>query len=266
MAYTISKSSAKELQKAINKFNAKIKRLETVDREISIPQKENITAIKERVSSKWDLNREIDRLERFTKRNAEELIQNKKGVVLSRWEFENIQKEQRRLSARLSRDIERYGKLEAKEYGKGTGETYSLMGDEKLSNLRARKRALSGKSVMKLDKEALSSLETIINKTAAIYRKDKEIFYNNFLDGTMLNLGYYVGYDAEKIDYIRKKLSELSPNQFSKAFEQEQSLKDLQFKYNQSHEDIPPEILADDVNAILDKVYENIDKIIEDYK
>jgi hypothetical protein len=198
MAYTISKSSAKELQRAVNNFNAKVKRLENVDREIDIPEKESITAIKDRVSSKWDLNREINRLKRFTKRNAEDLVKNKSGVVLSRWEFENIQREQRRLSARLTRDIERYGKIKPTEFGKVQSATYAQMGDEKLSNLKARKRAISGKNVMKLDKEALNSLETIINKTASYYRKDKVIFYNNYLDGTLLNTAYFVGYDPEK--------------------------------------------------------------------
>ena len=97
MAFKISKSSEQELRRAVNNFNSKIRRLETVDKEIWIPEKENITAIKDRVTNKWELNREIDRLERFTKRNAEELIQNKSGLVLSRWEYENIQKEQKRL-------------------------------------------------------------------------------------------------------------------------------------------------------------------------
>lgn len=266
MAYKFSKSSEQELKKAVNKFNRKIKRLETVDREIDIPEKANISAIKERVTTKWDLNREIDRLERFSKRNAEELIKNKSGVVLSRWEFENIQKEQKRLSAKLSRDIESYSKITPTAFGKKQKETYALMGDEKLSNLKARKRALSGKNVMKLDKEALSSLETLINKTSAIYRKDKEVFYNNYLDGTILNLGYYVGYDQEKLNYIREKLSELSPNQFTKAFEQEQALKDLQYKYAISHEDISPELIESDVTTTLDKVYENIGQIVETYK
>ena len=70
---------------------------------------ENIKAIKDRINSKWDLNREIDKLQRFTKRNAEEYKTNKSGVVLSRWEYENLQREQKRLNARLLREIERYG-------------------------------------------------------------------------------------------------------------------------------------------------------------
>lgn len=266
MAYNISKSSNRELQKAVNKFNAKIKRLESVDREIDIPEKESIKAIKERVTTKWDLNREIDRLERFTKRNAENLIKNKSGVVMSKWEFENIQREQRRLSARLERDIKRYSNITPTEFGKSQKVTYAQMGDEKLSNLRARQRAIKGKNVMKLNRESIKNLETIINKTAAIYRKPKELFYNNYLDGTLLNTAYFVGYDKEKIEYIRNKLSELTPSQFTKAFEQEQALKDIQMRYDLTKEDgITPEILKGDITPILDTLYENIDQIVDSY-
>lgn len=267
MAFKISRDSNIELQKAVNKFNAKIKRLESVDREIDIPEKANITAIKERVSSKWDLNREIDKLERFSKRGAENLIQNKSGVVMSKWEFENIQREQRRLSARLSREIERYSNIKPTEFGKKQSSTYAQMGDERLSNLKARQRAISQKSVMKLNKEQIKNLETLINKTAANYRKDKEIFYNNYIDGTLLNTAYFIGYDTDKIEYIKSKLNELSPSQFTKAFEQEQALKDIQIRYDLTKEDgITPELLENDITPILDELYKNIDQIVETYK
>lgn len=267
MAYKISKNSENDLKRAINKFNSKIKRLESVDREIDIPEKESIKAIKERVNSKWDLNREINRLERFTKRNAEELIKNKSGVVMSRWEFENIQREQKRLSSRLLRDIERYSNIKPQEFGVTQSVTYAQMGDEKLSNMKARQKAISGKSVMKLNKEQLKSLQTLINKTSANYRKPKDIFYNNYLDGTLLNTAYFVGYDKEKIEYIKKKLSELTPTQFSKAFETEQALKDIQLRYDLTKEDgITPERISNDVTPVLNNLYENIDQIVETYK
>ena len=267
MSYKISKANEKELQKAINNFNAKIKRLEGVDREIDIPIKENIKAIKDRVNSKWDLNREIDRLERFTKRNAEDLIKNKSGVVMSRWEFENIQREQKRLNARLLREIERYSNIKPQEFGKTQAVTYAQMGDEKLSNLKARQKAISSKSISKINREQLKNLKILLNKTSAIYRKDKEVFYNNFLDGTLLNTAYFVGYDKEKIEYIKDKLNELSPTQFTKAFDTEQALKDIQIRYDLTKEDgISPELLENDITPLLDNLYENIDQIVDSYK
>ena len=267
MAYKLNASQQKELNRAVNNFNRKVKRLESVDREIDIPEKANITAIKDRITNKWELNREIDRLERFTQRNAEELVKNKAGVVLSRWEYENLQREQKRLNARLLREIERYGNITPKEFGKKQSATYSQMGDEKLSNLKARQKAISSKSLSKINRQQLKSLETLINKTNANYRKDKELFYNNYLDGTLINLGYYVGYDEEKLNYIKEKLNELTPDQFIKAFNTDVSLKDIQDRYVLSHEDgITPEILEADVTPVLDELYRNIDDIVASYK
>ena len=268
MAYKISKDSEAELRKAISKFNSKIKRLESVDREIDIPEKANITAIKERVSNKWELNREIDKLERFTQRNAEELIQNKAGVVLSRWEYENLQREQRRLTARLTREIERYGKITPKTFGVKQDVSYSQMGDERLSNLKARKQAISKKSILKSNKDQLRNLQTLINKTNANYKSTKKLtFYDNYIEGTMMNLGYFVGYDEEKLNYIKSKLSELSPEQFNKAFQEEESLRDFQQRYWIMHEEgVSPDKLGEEVIPLLDNLYENIDKILADYK
>ena len=268
MAYKISKDSERELQKAVSNFNSKIKRLESVDREIDIPEKASITAIKDRVSSKWELNREIDKLERFTKRNAEELIKNKSGVVLSRWEFENIQREQKRLNARLTREIERYGKIKPRVNGKEQKVTYAQMGDGKLTRLKAKQEALANKKLSKITKNELDSLVSSINKLNANYKlSKKEIFYNNFLDGTILNLSVYIDYDQEKMKYIKEKLSELSPDQFIKAFDREESLKDLQLRYEQTKEKgMTPQIMQEDVSPLIDEVYKNIDKIVESYK
>lgn len=277
MAYKISKDSEAELKKAISKFNSKIKRLESVDREIDIPEKANITAIKERVTNKWELNREIDKLERFTQRNAEELIKNKSGVVLSRWEFENIQREQKRLSSRLLREIERYGKIKPSEFGEKQALSYAQMGDDKLFNLKSRYKAISNKNIKDINKDQLSKLIGYINRTNANYRSTKkEIFYDNFLDGTLLNLSYIIGYDKDKIDYIREKLGELSPDQFIKAFNSELSLRYIQDK-NQSPDKSKPEEeqtlseakiqeLKDDLTPVLDELRENIDIIVDSYK
>lgn len=267
MAYKISKSSENELRRAINNFNAKVRRLENVDKEIDIPEKENISAIKDRITNKWELNREIERLERFTARNAEELIQNKSGVVMSRWNYENLQREQRRLNARLKREIERYGKIKPSVLGKKQQVTYAQLGDGKLTMLKTKQKAIANKSLSKSNLDELKSLKTYINKLNANYRSTKkETFYDNYLNGTILNLGTFIGYDQEKIKYIQDQLSELTPDQFIKAFDREETLKDMQLRYEQTHEKgVTPEDMAD-VIEILDKVYDNIPTIVKAYK
>ncbi|MBQ1551519.1 MAG: hypothetical protein IIZ67_05385 [Bacilli bacterium] len=272
MIYKLSSVSERELKRVVNNFNAKIRRLENVDREIDIPEKESIKAIKERVTNKWELNREIDRLQRFTKRNAEELIQNKSGVVLSRWEFENLQREQRRLSARLLRDIERFKKTKPTEFGEEQGFTFGQMGDDKLTNMQARYKAISSKKLKKINLTQLKRLKTYLKTTNYNYSKDKKvIFYNNFLDGTLLYAGNVVGYDYKKLDYIREQLGSLTPEQFLKAFNSELSLRYIVDKIISPEKDetLTNEEITEmekDIIPVLDELYENMPKIIDTYK
>ena len=274
MAYKISASAEKSLKQAVNNFNRKVKRLESVDREIDIPEKANITAIKDRITNKWELNREIDKLERFTQKNAEDLIKTKGGLVISKWEYENLQKEQKRLSARLLREIERYGNITPTEFGETQAVNYARMGDDKYQNLVARQKAISNKKLSKINVKQFKRLTELINRTNANYRTSKkQIFYNNFLDGTLLNLGYTIGYDKEKLEAIRERLGELTPDQFIKAFNSELSLRYIQEKNSpdkdeeelgMSEEEI--EELKDDLTPVLDEVYNNLDKIVDTYK
>ena len=276
MAYNISTSAEKSLRQAVNNFNRKVKRLEKSDREIDIPEKANITAIKDRITNKWELNREINKLERFTQRNAEDLMKTKGGVVLSRWEFENLQREQRRLSARLTREMERYGKIKPKEFGEEQAVSYASMGDDKFLNMQKRFKAISNKKLSKLNIDQFKRLNELINRTNANYRSNKkEIFYNNFLDGTLLNLGYIIGYDQEKMNYIREKLGELTPDQFVKAFNSELSLRYIQDKNVSPDKDKEDELgmtekevqeLREDLTPIFDNLYENIEEMLKDYK
>lgn len=263
--YTTSLNS--ELRRVIRNYNNKIYRLEKSERDLILPEKANIKAIKERITNKWELNRELANLEAFTKRGAEETITTKGGASLSKYEYQRLQREQRRLVQRLTREIERYGNIKPREFGKVQSATYAQMGDEKVSNLKAKRKAIARRKLRAISNEELKSLKTLINKANANYRKDKNVFYDNYLDGTLLNLGYYVGYDKEKLDYIKNKLNELTPEQFLKAFNTEVSLKDIQDRYVLSHEEgITPEILESDVQPVLDALYDNIDSIIADYK
>ena len=140
------------------------------------------------------------------------------------------------------------------------------MGDERLSNLKSRQLALKG-NVRKMSKNEIDELISMLNKTSAIYRRDKSTFYDSYLEGTLLNLSYETGYDMEKVKYIKDKLSELTPSQFIKAFNTEAGLKDIQDKYIISKEQgVKIEDISEDVNNVLDELYKSIDQIVADYK
>ena len=113
-------------------------------------------------------------------------------------------------------------------------------------------------------------VSSLLKKTSSYYDPSKkEIFYDNFIDGTLVNGAYFIGYDKKKLDYIRDKLHELSPSQFSKAFDTEQSLRYIKERIDSpisKHDNITPEMLSEDLTPVLDSLFENIDQIVETYK
>lgn len=267
MAVKYNSSIDNQLKKAVRNFNNKVTRLEKSDRELIIPEKESITAIKDRVKTKWDLKRELDRLERYTARGMEDTIVTSEGAKLSKFDYLTIQKEQRRLSQRLNRELERYGEITPEVLGKKQAGSYFRMGDQKVGVLENKIARLKDKNLRKVTPEQLKSLTSLINKLNANYRKDPSTFYENFIEGSLLNLNEFIGKDREKIEYIQNKLKELTPEQFLKAWNTEQGLKDMQDFYIASHEvGVTPSDLEEDVNMKIDALYENIDVIVEHYK
>ena len=101
----LTRSINETLRRAVRNFNSKIKRLEGKD--LLLPEKANMKIIKSRITNKWDLNREIDRLQRFSERGMEKTVTTKSGVQISKYELTNLKKEQNRLVAKLDRpDLE----------------------------------------------------------------------------------------------------------------------------------------------------------------
>ena len=66
-----------ELRKAVKNFNAKISRLEKKDpqNKEALPEKITVKQIKELISTRQDLKRELNALQRFSKRGAEKIIE-----------------------------------------------------------------------------------------------------------------------------------------------------------------------------------------------
>ena len=270
MAYTISKSSEKELRQAINKFNAKIKRLEKSDRALEIPEKVNISIIKERVYDKRSLNREIDKLQRFTLRGMEDTITLESGLSLTRYEYENLLKEQKRLSEKLYRTQRKLENITPTVAGKSLHMKVSEMGREDLSNIKAKREALKSVKLGKINKEDLTSFRDLMSGLLRRERYDESIFIDNFSNQMILNLGYWSGVDQDKLNYIREKLGTLTEKQFLKLYESEEYIRAIKDYYNEINKrNITEEQMTknmEKVKELYDELYKSIDKIVADYE
>ena len=270
MSYTLSKSSEKELRKAINKFNAKVRRLEQSDRNLEIPEQVNISIIKDRIYDKRSLNREIEKLQRFSIRGIEESITLDSGLSLTKYEYENLLKEQKRLSEKLYRTQRKLEKITPSVGGKKLHMKVSEMGREDLSNIKAKREALKSIKLGKMKKEDLSSFRQLLGGLLRRERYDESIFIDNFSNQMILNLGYWSGVDQEKLSYIREKLSTLTEKQFLKLYDSEEYIRAIKDYYNEINKrNITEEQMAknmDKVKELYDELYKSIDKIVADYQ
>ncbi len=83
------KQDEAELQRAVNNFNAKVRRWEKKGLE-HLPERESKRQIQDRIVTRQDFNREINRLRRFSRRGAEKPRELESGVVVSEWEYKEM--------------------------------------------------------------------------------------------------------------------------------------------------------------------------------
>lgn len=256
-----TKSINDTLKRAIRNYNSKIKRLEGKD--LLLPEKTNLKIIKNRITNKWDLNREIDKLLRFSERGIEKTVITKSGLEISKYELTNLKREQNRLVAKLDRQIKRLGNIIPTTFGIREDVTIAQMGTEQLSNLKARRENLRKRKISSLTKEGLSELKNLIQKTV---NKDKYLvseFKESYIEKMLLNLGYYVGYDSQKLDTMKEKLLKLSDKKFLELFNTEEGIRAIRDFYPETHKTQSEN--ESSIISLYDELYKNLDKILSEY-
>ena len=110
------------LKKAVKNFNAKITRLAKKNPAMasSLPEKTTVKELKGLISTRQDLNREINALRRFSKRGAEEFVEipdNYYNLKITKWQKEEMT---RRTATINRRRAKRYSELmEQEAYSRG---------------------------------------------------------------------------------------------------------------------------------------------------
>ena len=265
MAKLWTSKTNNELSKAVRNFNNKIKRLEKSERDLILPDKASVASIKREINNRWELNRKIKELKRYSTRGIEETITTDGGVKLSKYEYENIQKEQKRLYDKLGRTIKRIESITPTNFGIPEDVTYKQMGSQQLANLRARRENIGRRNINKLDMKSLKDLISLLKVTKAKEKYQSEVFRNNYMDKMLFGLGYYADYDSEKMEYIRGKLNTLTDTQFMKAFENDLALQALRDYYPVIHKEQGSRTQYR-INTMFDELYDNIDDIVLQYK
>lgn len=253
------------LSKAVRNFNNKIKRLEKSERDLILPKRASVSEIKKEINNRWELNRKIKELERYSKRGIEETITTEGGVKLSRYEYENIQKEQKRLYDKLGRTIKKIENITPTTFGIKEDVTYKQMGSEQLANLRARRMNIGKRKINKLESSELKDLVKLLNITKAREQYQEEVFRNNYMDKMLFGLGYYAGVDNDIINNIRVNMNRLTDKQFMELFNNDLGIQMIRDFYPEIHNNNPEEV-REQVNKLYEELNNNISFLVEQYK
>lgn len=253
-----------EINQVIRNFNQKVRRLEKSERDLILPNTITKKELKENVYTRAELRRKLNSLKRFSDRNVERTITTKMGVKLSQYELNEIKRESARVKTNITRQLTQLKIKKPTVFGKEQATTFAQMGSTDYLNLLSRRQALE-KDLTKLNKEELQRYQNLLSKASKNQQYMNNIFKDNYLK-ILTDLGYFYGYDDNKLDKLKKKLYNLNPNDFLELFKTEQSIKAILDYYpviTNSFNFINPNDIKDDVKSLYDNLINNIDEIIK---
>lgn len=266
MAIRYDKKLNQEINKVINNYNAKIRRIEKyVDSyNYQLPEKMNLKTLKQNAYTRTELRRKLNELKRYSQRGIEKSMQTSGGYIISRYEFENLKREKARVQRNISRELTRLETEKARVYGKPQAYTFAQMGDSRYLSFLARKKRIQ-EEFTKFNTEDFERYKEFVYSTGRNIEYENSLFRENY-EKMLFDLAYYTKYPDEKIQELKKKLDKLPNKKFYKLFHTEQGIKEVIYQYmaitGKKMARIDPSIIKENVWQNYDNLIENIDDIL----
>lgn len=207
-----SENDLKELRRSVKNFNAKVKRLETKYKEsdVILPEKLSVKELKEIVTTRRDLQRELKSLQSFTQRGSEEIVDipnTNNNIQMTKWQREEMSKR-----AKLINDKRYYRrqKLEAQplsNQGKPLGYTKGDIGMGKVEANQLRPTKAFTKS---MDKYSVAEkMKHLMKESQSDYWRKRDILMReNFIKALEEN------FNPEDIKDVIEKIRDMDINKF----------------------------------------------------
>lgn len=233
----------KNIERVVSNFNRKIARLQKAGYG-QLPSKVSIRTIKSQFSNRRDLNVYLRDLQRFGRRGAEDIV-TIDGKDFTKYDIDIFRRSLRREKSRLEREI-----LQAETMPT----QHPLQHDVYTANLKARKGTLSAKwSDIIVSKIG----EKLIDEPY-----QHAVIYDNYLE-ILFQDAYQLGFEDEKIEYIKERLLKLPPRKFIRALEDDPN---IQYIFDFYHSLTRTSYMDNNAYDAFQQIYENIDAIVEKYK
>ena len=128
-----------QLGKAVANFNKKINRLQAEERKAYLPDIIDYSNLKQNITTRAELNRQINSLKRFMCEGAENIYTTEAGEQISKWEKQETLKSMNIARRRLTRE------LKSLETPTLNGYSKAQMGSERVAEIKAELATLNSK-------------------------------------------------------------------------------------------------------------------------
>lgn len=179
-------SDTKELNRVVRNFNDKINRLIKKDPTLKnkLPEKVKASELKKNINTRRDLNRELNKLKRFSRRGAEELVDlpgSEYDLKITKWQRTEMKRMASIVNRARKKRREKLEEIEATSGGLGLG--YSIdtlgMGNARMEALKDIKPFTPSMNYRDLHKK----YETLLKESQSDYlRKSDQIWKDNYIN------------------------------------------------------------------------------------
>lgn len=221
------------LQRAVKNFNAKITRLEKKDprRASALPDRVTMKEMRDLISTRQDLNREINALKRFSAKGAETLVKapgNEYNVKITKWQKEEMTRRIGQINRKRAKRLEEIQKTEVQSGRKDVGYTRGQIGMGKAEqiSLEPMKPFTPKMSRTDIKKKFIN----IRKESQTTYWRKKDLqLKENYIKSLQQN------FRKADIKDLIDKISDMDVNAFMSVFNSEGDL--LEFSYPPSEEE-----------------------------
>lgn len=218
-----NKQDENKLKKAVNDFNRKITELQKEEKRLYLPEKVKYSNLQQNITTRRELNRKLESLERFMKEGAEKVYINKAGAKITVWERGELQRESNIARRRLEQEK---AALNIPKYG----QAYSRvrMGSEREKEINKELENLKEIETkkgydFKRRKEIIHAIGT------SDYNMKRSIVYRQNYIEEMKKYSNYENYD--KLEAMMNRVT--NPLEFYKRMSVNELTKDLTYQSDQ---------------------------------
>lgn len=202
------------LSHAVREFNKNIAKLEIEKNKLVLPEKIEYKDVKSKIWTRYELNRQIRALKRFSRENEQKILNLQNDVEITNWEYKELKKEKKRAEKRLASEL-----IQVKEENAGKRAGFRTAKEKEIeANIKSLDKLFSAKG---FDfKQIRKRIHKIGGRDYELYKAD--IFRKNFyraLEDTKSYKNYKLL--KAKLDSIK------NPIEFFEYIGQSEALSDL---------------------------------------